>query len=93
MGDDDYVLHFDKGQLPPWSTRSGRLNLAWPGPDAASVTAAHRYAIRSTDNLRYNADASLDIYIQRRAWPGGKPTGCRTGPRPLLLNVRLYWPR
>lgn len=93
MGDDDYVLHFDKGQLPPvnafWS-----LNLY--GPNQTFVdNPAHRYAIRSTDNLRYNADGSLDIYIQRRAPRGDRQANWLPTPDsgPFMLNMRLYWPR
>ncbi|ANN74052.1 DUF1254 domain-containing protein [Bordetella bronchialis] len=91
--DDDYVLHFDKGQLPPanafWS-----LNLY--GPNQTFVeNQARRYAIRSTDNLRYNADGSLDIYIQRRAPRGERQANWLPAPEsgPFMLNMRLYWPR
>ncbi|OZI62681.1 DUF1254 domain-containing protein [Bordetella genomosp. 11] len=92
-GDEDYVLHFDKGQLPPvnafWS-----LNLY--GPDQTFVdNPARRYAIRSTDNLRYNADGSLDIYIQHRAPSRERQANWLPAPDsgPFMLNMRLYWPR
>ncbi|ARP92074.1 hypothetical protein CAL14_18760 [Bordetella genomosp. 9] len=92
-GDEDYVLHFDKGQLPPvnafWS-----LNLY--GPNQSFVeNPARRYAIRSTDNLRYNADGSLDIYIQHRAPSREKQANWLPAPAegPFMLNMRLYWPR
>jgi hypothetical protein len=90
--EEDYVLHFDKGQLPPvhafWS-----LNLY--GPEQTFVdNQAHRYAIRSTDNLRYNADGSLDIYIQRRAPSRDRQANWLPTPEqgPFMLNMRLYWP-
>jgi hypothetical protein len=93
MGGDDYVLHFDKGQLPPvnafWS-----LNLY--GPDQAFVdNQAHRYAIHSTDKLRYNADGSLDIYIQNRAPSRDRQANWLPAPAdgPFMLNMRLYWPQ
>ncbi|OZI20749.1 hypothetical protein CAL26_25050 [Bordetella genomosp. 9] len=92
-GDDDYVLHFDKGQLPPvnafWS-----INLY--GPNQTFVeNQARRYAIRSTDKLHYNADGSLDIYIQRRAPSRDRQANWLPTPEsgPFMLNMRLYWPR
>ncbi|HTJ98556.1 MAG TPA: DUF1254 domain-containing protein, partial [Bordetella sp.] len=90
MGNEDYVLHFDKGQLPPvnafWS-----LNLY--GPDQTFVrNQTHRYALSSTDNLRYNADGSLDIYIQRRPPREERQSNWLPTPDsgPFMLNMRLY---
>jgi hypothetical protein len=92
-GNEDYVLHFEKGQLPPvnafWS-----LNLY--GPDQGFVdNPANRYSIRSTDNLRYNADGSLDIYIQHRAPGRDRQSNWLPAPAegPFMLNMRLYWPK
>jgi hypothetical protein len=92
-GNEDYVLHFEKGQLPPvnafWS-----LNLY--GPEQTFVeNQANRYAIRSTDNLRYNADGSLDIYIQNRAPGRDRQSNWLPAPAdgPFMLNMRLYWPK
>jgi hypothetical protein len=92
-GGDDYVLHFEKGQLPPvnafWS-----LNLY--GPDQTFVdNPARRYAIHSRDKLHYNADGSLDIYIQNRAPRGDRQANWLPAPAdgPFMLNMRLYWPQ
>ncbi|KOF53564.1 hypothetical protein AD428_12830 [Achromobacter sp. DMS1] len=94
QADEDYVLHFDKGQLPPvnafWSLHlyNDKHNFA--------DNAAKRYVIRSTDDLKYNSDGSLDIYI-RRSDPGDSkrsnwlPTPTADGP--FLLSMRLYWPK
>src|SRR5690606_24795830 len=61
-GDEDYVIHFDKEQLPPvnafWS-----LVLYDANHDFVD-NPARRYSIGSKDPLRYNADGSLDIYVQ-----------------------------
>lgn len=93
VGKEDYVLHFDKGQLPP-------VNAFWSiilyGDQQTFVdNAANKYAIRSTDNLRYNADGSLDIYIQRKAPSSEKQGNWLPAPADgtFMLNMRLYWPR
>ena len=65
-GDHKYKLHFAKGALPPlkqkgfWSLTANETPgyFLLPNP-------INRYAIRDrTKNLKYNADGSLDIYIQ-----------------------------
>jgi hypothetical protein len=91
---EDYVLHFDKGQLPPanafWSLQ------VYNDKHGFADNPANRYALRSTDQLKYNSDGSLDIYIQRRD-PGEKKrsnwlsTPATDGP--FLLSMRLYWPQ
>ncbi len=91
---EDYVLHFDKGQLPPanafWSLHVYDAQYGFPD------NPANRYVLRSTDNLKYNADGSLDIYIQRRD-PGERkrPNWLATpaADAPFLLSMRLYSPQ
>jgi hypothetical protein len=92
-GKEDYVLHFDKGQLPPvnafWS-----LNLY--GPQQTFVdNQANKYAIHSTDALKYNADGSLDIYIQHDTPRREKQANWLPAPDKgsFMLNMRLYWPK
>ncbi|OZI31823.1 hypothetical protein CAL29_28575 [Bordetella genomosp. 10] len=92
-GDEDYVLHFDKGQLPP-------VNAFWSlvvyGPNQTFVdNQANKYAIHSTDALKYNADGSLDIYIRQKAPGRDKQSNWLPTPKsgPFMMNMRLYWPR
>jgi hypothetical protein len=92
-GKEDYVLHFDKGQLPPvhafWS-----LNLY--GPQETFVdNQANKYAIHSTDALKYNADGSLDIYIQHDTPRRERQSNWLPAPDKgaFMLNMRLYWPK
>ena len=91
--DVDYVLHFDKGQLPP-------VNASWSlilynAQNALAPNRIGRYALRSTDPLKYNADGSLDIYISRD--DPGRDKSSNWLPAPdqgnFLLNMRLYWPK
>ncbi|WP_258129503.1 DUF1254 domain-containing protein [Achromobacter anxifer] len=91
---EDYVLHFDKGQLPPvnafWSLH------VYNEKHGFADNPANRYVLRSTDGLKYNADGSLDIYIQRRDPGERKRSNWIASPAadaPFLLSMRLYWPQ
>jgi len=91
--DEDYVLHFDKGQLPP-------VNASWSlilynADNGLAPNRIGRYALRSTDPLRYNADGSLDIYIQRDDPGPRKASNWLPAPDQgnFMLNMRLYWPK
>ncbi|ALM85101.1 DUF1254 domain-containing protein [Bordetella sp. N] len=90
---EDYVLHFDKGQLPP-------VNAFWSvmlyGPNQAfAANQANKYAIHSTDALKYNSDGSLDIYVQHKVPSREKQSNWLPTPEsgPFMMNMRLYWPR
>ena len=91
--DHRYMIHFAKGQLPPvrgfWSlTMYDDRQLFASNP-------LKRYAIGDRDELRFNSDDSLDLYIQRES-PGKDresnwlPTPARG---PFTMNLRLYWPK
>jgi len=87
-----YVLHFDKAQLPPakafWS-------LTMYGADQFFVdNPINRYAIGDRDKLAFNADGSLDLYIQRES--PGKDKEANWLPAaagPFSMNLRLYLPK
>jgi hypothetical protein len=57
-----HVIHFDKGQTPPanafWSITM------YNAKQAFVANPINRYAIGDRDKLKFNADGSLDIYIQ-----------------------------
>jgi hypothetical protein len=87
-----YVIHFDKGQLPPvrafWS-----LTMY----DARQLFAANpldRFAVGDRDALAINDDGSLDIYIQQTAPADGNQANWLPAPAngPFSLVLRLYWP-
>ncbi len=87
-----YRMHFDKGQLPPvlafWSLT------AYDKDGYFIANPLNRYAIGDRDRLKFNADGSLDLYIQ-----GQDPELDResnwlpAGDGPFNLTIRLYWPK
>jgi hypothetical protein len=87
-----YRMHFDKSRLPPvdafWSVTM------YDGQGYFVNNPIGRYAIGDRDQVRYNQDGSLDLFIQTGKpanpdnWlPAAKP------PAPIVLSFRLYWPR
>jgi len=88
----DYVIHFDKGQLPPvkafWS-----LTL-YNNKSYLADNPINRYAIGGlTPGLKNNSDGSLDIYIRHDS--PGKDKESNWLPSPagdFNLNFRLYVP-
>ena len=88
-----YILHFDKEQIPPvrafWSlTMYDQRQLFAANPIG-------RYAIGDRDALQFNADGSLDLYIQRESPGADKQSNWLPAPAsgPFTMNLRLYWPK
>ena len=91
--DNKYMIHFTKDQIPPvnafWSlTMYNNKNFLASNP-------INRYAIGDRNDLKYNEDGSLDIYIQREN--PGKEKEANWLPAPengtFELTMRLYWPK
>ncbi len=91
-GANRYVLHFNKGQMPP-SEAFWSLTL-YNDKQAFVANPLNRYAIGDRDRLRYNRNGSLDIYIQN-ARPAGKRVAnwLPAPPDAFNLMMRVYWPR
>lgn len=91
-GKNRYIIHFPKDSIPPvdafWS-------LTLYGADYYFVpNRINRYAIGDrTKELKYNADGSLDLYIQKDP-PAGKETNWLPAPEgDFNLMLRLYLPK
>lgn len=92
-GSHRYRLHFAADVLPPvnafWS-----LTL-YDNEQFLSSNPLNRYAIGDRDTLHYNADGSLDLYIQHEA-PEEAALYSNWLPAPssgFNLFLRLYWPK
>jgi hypothetical protein len=91
-GANAYVLHFAKEELPPvgafWSVTMY---------DAEGFQAANsidRFAIGDRDPLRYNADGSLELYLQHDSPGADKEANWLPAPLgPLGVTMRLYAPK
>jgi len=92
-GDQKYMLHFDKQELPP-------VNAFWSVTmyDAEGFQVANpinRFAIGDRDDLKYNADGSLDLYLQNANPGADKQSNWLPSPASGTLGVtmRLYAPK
>jgi hypothetical protein len=91
-GEHDYLLHFDQQELPPvrafWSVTlydTDGFQVANP---------LNRCALGDRDPLHYNADGSLDLFIQHQSpGPEREANWLPAPPGPLALFIRLYEPK
>lgn len=91
-GVNKYVLHFDKGALPPvdafWSVT------AYDADGYFIPNPLKRFAIGDRDGLVPNSDGSLDLYIQADSPGAGKESNwLPVAKAPFTLLLRLYSPR
>jgi hypothetical protein len=90
-GSQNYVLHFDNGDLPPVGAFWSVTMYDEHGFQVANELG--RFAIGDRDSLRYNTDGSLDLYIQHTN-PGPEREG-NWLPAPITalgITMRLYEP-
>lgn len=91
-GKQKYVMHFNKGELPPvngfWSlTMYDKDYFFVPNP-------INRYSISPRQNLKTNADGSVDIYLQNEKPGANRESNWLPAPKDkFILMLRLYWPR
>jgi hypothetical protein len=88
-----YVLHFEKDQLPP---TQATWSVSMYDPDGYYVfNAINRYALSAWMPLKYNADGSLDIYLQTDSPGADKEANWLPAPKqgPFNLTIRVYWPK
>jgi hypothetical protein len=90
-GANKYVMHFAKGQAPPVN---GFWSLTMYNADYFFVdNPLNKYTVSPRNNLKYNDDGSLDLYIQNES--PGKEKEANWLPAPkgeFVLMMRLYWP-
>jgi hypothetical protein len=90
-GSRQYIIHFEKGRLPPvkafWSiTMYNDRQFFVDNP-------INRYAIGDRDAMQYDKDGGLSIYVRRDS--PGKELESNWLPAPegdFNLIMRLYWP-
>ncbi|MFB7140758.1 DUF1254 domain-containing protein [Gottfriedia sp. NPDC056225] len=95
-GQNQYIIHFDKNNLPPvndfWSI------CIYDSTNFFVANPINRYSIGDrTEGLKYNDDGSLDIYVQSTA-PAGHETNWLPSPSSttnpgFALLLRMYTPK
>jgi hypothetical protein len=91
-GANPYVMHFPKGQTPP---ANGFWSLTMYDADYFFVAnPLNKYTVSPRNALKYNADGSLDIYIQNQSPGTDKEANWLPAPKgKFILMLRLYWPK
>lgn len=87
-----YVMHFEKGQLPPvsafWSLTMYDAGLFFV------ANRLNRHALSSRDNFKYNRDGSVDLYIQKTSPGPARESNWLPAPDGrFILMMRLYRPK
>lgn len=91
-GANKYVVHFDKGHVPP-------VNAFWSITmyDAGYFfvdNPLNKYTVSPRNELKYNSDGSLDLYIQNESPGKDKEANWLPAPKgEFVLMMRLYWPK
>lgn len=92
-GTRDYIMHFEKSELPPvdafWSVTMYGL------PDQLMVAnPIDRYSIGDRSKLRYEENGSLTVYVQHESPGKSKESNWLPAPAgPFSLQFRMYLPK
>jgi len=91
-GTEKYVIHFDKGQLPPvdgfWSLTMYDANFFFV------ANPLNRYTLSQRNQFTPNPDGSVDLYLQSESPGPGKEANWLPAPAgDMNLILRLYWPK
>jgi len=91
-GSHSYVMHFDKGALPP-----SKMNVWSISPYRGNFyvrNSINRYGILSSMSLKYNPDGSLDIFMQKDSPAADQEANWLPIPPSGMFNltVRSYQP-
>lgn len=93
-GSNKYELTFGKGQTPPvngfWSITMYMIDGGWwfvPNP-------LNKFTVSERNDLKYNEDGSLTLYIQNESPGQEKQANWLPAPKSdFLLMMRMYWPK
>lgn len=90
-GANKYVIRFEKGQTPPvegfWSITM------YDDQYFFVANPINRYSISPRQNLKANADGSIDIYLQKDSPGADKESNWLPAPGgKFILMLRMYWP-
>jgi hypothetical protein len=91
-GANKYVMHFPKGQMPPvngfWSLTMYNAEYFFYGNNL------NRYTLSARNDLKKNADGSVDLYLQHDSPGADKESNWLPAPADkFILMLRLYWPK
>ena len=91
-GNSSYVMHFAPGQAP---SANGYWSLTMYDGDCFFVdNPLGRYSLSARDQLKFNSDSSLDLYLQK--YPASvdrEPNWLPTPEGKFILVLRFYWPK
>jgi hypothetical protein len=90
-GANKYVMHFDKGKLPPVN---GFWSLTMYNAQYFFVdNPLNRYNLSARNKLKQNADGSVDLYLQHENPGKDKQSNWLPAPADkFILMLRMYWP-
>ena len=94
-GANKYQITFPKGGLPPvnpkafWSITMYTIdNGLWFNPNPLN-----KFTVSPRNDLQYNSDGSLTLYIQNESPGVEKEANWLPAPKgPFALTLRMYWP-
>jgi hypothetical protein len=91
-GANKYVMRFPKGQTPPangfWSITMYNAEYFF------ADNKLNKYTVSPRNDLKYNDDGSLDLYIQNESPGKNKEANWLPAPKDkFILMMRLYWPK
>jgi hypothetical protein len=91
-GNSSYVMHFAPGQAP---SANGFWSLTMYDGDYFFVdNPLGRYALNARDQLKFNADGSLDLCIQKYFPGADRESNWLPAPEGrFVLMLRFYWPK
>ncbi|MEG5910377.1 DUF1254 domain-containing protein [Enterobacter mori] len=91
-GKNDYVIHFEKDQLPP---ANAFWSITMYDNDGFQVkNQLNRFSLGDRDNLQFNDDGSLDIFISKNIPIVGKVSNWLPAPQSgYQLTMRIYSPK